>query len=71
MTSGTSQNMEVIETKHQKERKMKTLLNQLIPLVAVVSAAVLAYAGVSGWGWFLLIAFLSSGAGVVQEKLSR
>jgi len=47
---------------------MKILMLQLIPLVSVICAAVLAFHGISGWGWFLVVALLCSGAGVVQTR---
>lgn len=39
---------------------MLLFLRCAVPVVSVTSAAVLAFQGTDGWGWFLLLAFLTT-----------
>lgn len=44
-------------------------MNYLIlitPIISIICAAVLAYHGISGWGWFLFIAVITSGTDLVK-----
>ena len=50
---------------------MRLFLYQMVPLAAVVSSAVLALHSVSGWGWFLFVAFMLSGADTVKKHLGN
>ena len=46
---------------------MKFFLYQMVPFASVISSAVLAFHSVSGWGWFLFVAFMLSGADTVKK----
>ncbi len=50
---------------------MKFLLYQMVPFAAVISSAVLAFNSVSGWGWFLFVAFMLNGADTVKKHLGN
>jgi len=50
---------------------MLFFIYQLVPIVAVISSAILAFHNIAGWGWFLLVAFCLSGADTVQKHLSK
>ncbi len=46
---------------------MKFFLYKMVPFVSVISTAVLAFHSVSGWGWFLFVAFMLRGADTVKK----
>ena len=46
---------------------MRWVFMNFLPLVCVLCAAVLAWRGVDGWGWFLFVAVL----GAVQPATRR
>lgn len=48
---------------------MKFFLYQMVPFASVISSAVLAFHSVSGWGWFLFVGFMLSGADTVKKYL--
>jgi hypothetical protein len=50
---------------------MKYFLYQIVPIAAIISAAILAFKGVDGWGWFLVVGFLLSGADTVKTHLAK
>ncbi|HDL6744358.1 TPA: hypothetical protein ACJ2XZ_004339 [Yersinia enterocolitica] len=50
---------------------MNFLITQLVPVISVISSAVLAYHGIEGWGWFLLVAAMFGGADAVQKHTSN
>lgn len=50
---------------------MKLLIMYLIPIISIISAAILAYHGIQGWGWFLFIAALSGGTDAIQSTISK
>lgn len=47
---------------------MKLLIFQLPSLAAIICAFLLLSQGISGWGWFLFIAFCLSASKVSYEK---
>ncbi|ETX95042.1 hypothetical protein L453_09584, partial [Escherichia coli BIDMC 19B] len=50
---------------------MKYFLYQIVPIAAIISAAILALKGINGWGWFLTVGFLLAGADTVKAQLSK
>ncbi len=46
---------------------MNIFLYLLLPIICVLSAAFLAFHGISGWGWFLFIALFSTGIDVLKS----
>ena len=46
---------------------MKFFLYQMVTFASVISSAVLAFHSVSGWGWFLFVEFMLSGADTVKK----
>jgi len=50
---------------------MRVFLLLLLPLVCICLAALLALKGIEGWGWFLFVAVLCSGADVVQKHVGN
>lgn len=56
---------------HSESHKMSLLIISLIPISSIISAAILAYHGIAGWGWFLFIAVLSGGFGAIQNAASN
>lgn len=63
--------MEHLLKKAKRRGYMRFFLYQMVPLAAVVSSAVLALHSVSGWGWFLFVAFMLSGADTVKKHLGN
>jgi len=49
-----------------KEKIMSIFMYLLLPVVSVVSATILAFNQIDGWGWFLFIAFLFTGGDVLK-----
>ena len=49
---------------------MRAFMILLFPLLCVVIAGVLAVRDLNGWGWFLFVAFLCTGADTVQKHVS-
>ena len=50
---------------------MKYFLYQIVPIAAIISSAILALKGIDGWGWFLAVGFLLSGADTVKSNLTK
>jgi hypothetical protein len=50
---------------------MLFFISQLVPIMAIISSAVLAFHNIPGWGWFLFVAFFLSSADTVQKHLSK
>lgn len=51
--------------------KMRLFLYQMVPFAAIISSAVLAFHSIDGWGWFLFIAFMLSGADTVKKHIAN
>jgi hypothetical protein len=49
---------------------MRAFMVLLFPLISVVIAGILAVRGIDGWGWFLFVAALCTGADTVQKHVS-
>ncbi|EEV5911646.1 TPA: hypothetical protein ACYSGK_004610, partial [Escherichia coli] len=49
---------------------MRAFMILLFPLLCVVIAGVLAVRDLNGWGWFLFVAVLCTGADTVQKHVS-
>ena len=50
---------------------MKLFIVFLIPLVSLTSEFLLVYHGIQGWGWFLFVAFMLSGADVIKKYIGN
>ena len=50
---------------------MKTLMNQILPITMVICATVLIMHDKTGWGWLLIIAFLSGSFDIYSNNTNR